>query len=246
MTPTDPTSRPDKGGASSGHVPTSRPDKNAAPSRRVPAPLDSHGHDIHTHDAHHARHGHHDHDGLYNEDVAHEEADVNIRQLITYTIGLAVMCLVSAAIVLGLFNLFERQAARNDPPVSPNALPGGQLATEPRLVENEPLILEKHHEAEAEMLEKYGWVNQAAGVARVPIDEAKKMLLHKGVPVRAGAPADPWMGTHSPAYGESSSGRQIPLRPGPIAPAPGTEAPPPARPPAGEHKAPAAEHKGGF
>ncbi|HUR21844.1 MAG TPA: hypothetical protein VMZ90_13605, partial [Vicinamibacterales bacterium] len=126
-------------------------------------PLDSEGHDSHSHDAHHARHGHAEHDGLYNEDVAHEEADVNIRQLIAYTIGLAVMCLVSAAIVLGLFNLFERQAAHNDPLLSPNAVPAGQLPPAPRLVENEPLVLEKHHETEAEVLEKYGWVDQAAG-----------------------------------------------------------------------------------
>jgi hypothetical protein len=223
MTPTDPTSRPDKSGAS---------------SRRRP-PLDHH-----SHDAHHARHGHAEHDGLYNEDVAHEDADVNIPQLIRYTIGLALMCVVSGAIVLGLFNLFERQAAKNDPVLSPLVQPAGQLPPEPRLVENEPLMLEKHRESEAALLEKYGWIDQAAGVARVPIEEAKKLLLHRGLPVRAGGAAEPWMGTHSPAYGESSSGRAIPVRPGATAPAPAQSPVAPAQP-AGEHKAPAAEHKGG-
>lgn len=203
---------------------------------------DSEGLTIHTHDAHHARHGHHDHDGLYNEDVAHEDTDVNIRQLILYTAGLVVLSLISAGIVYGLFNLFERQAAKNDPVLSPQAIPAGQFPPEPRLVRNEPLILEKHRKTEAEVLEKYGWVNQAAGVARVPIDEAKKLLLLKGLPVRAGAPADPWLGTHSPAHGESSSGRAIPVKPGAIA-APAGTAPTPA---AGEHKTPPAEHKGGF
>ena len=169
--------------------------------------------DHHSHDAHHARHGHADHDGLYNEDVAHEEADVDIRQLVTYTMGMALLCVVSGVIVLGLFNLFERQAAKNDPVLSPLVQPSGQLPPEPRLVVNEPLILEKHHETEAEMLEKYGWVDQAAGVARVPIAEAKKLLLERGLPVRAGQPAEPWMGTHSPAYGEASSGRAIPVKP---------------------------------
>ena len=64
---------------------------------------DKHDFDHHSHDAHHARHGHAEHDGLYNEDVAHEEADVNIRQLITYTIGLVLMSVISAGIVWGLF-----------------------------------------------------------------------------------------------------------------------------------------------
>jgi len=203
---------------------------------------DSEGLTIHTHDAHHARHGHHEHDGLYNEDVAHEDTDVNIRQLILFTVGLVVLSLLSAAIVLGLFNLFESQAAKSDQVQSPQAVPAGQLPPEPRLVENEPRMLEKHHETEAEVLEKYGWVNQAAGVARVPIDEAKKLLLQKGLPVRAGAPVDPWLGTYSPAHGEASSGRGIPVKPGAIAAPPGTTP----TPPAVEHKAPPAEHKGGF
>ena len=173
-------------------------------------------HDLahHSHDAHHARHGHAEHDGLYNEDVAHEEADVNIKQLMTYTIGLVMMCVISAGIVWGLFRVFERQAAANDPVLPPQAVPAGQLPPEPRLVVNEPLVLEKHHETEAEVLEKYAWVNQAAGVARVPIAEAKKLLLQRGLPVRPQQPADPWMGTHSPAHGESSSGRAIPVKPG--------------------------------
>ena len=222
MTPTSPASGSDKGGAS---------------SRRRP-PLDHH-----SHDAHHARHGHAEHDGLYNEDVAHEDEDVNIPQLIRYTIGLALMCVVSGAIVLGLFSLFERQAAKNDPVLSPLVAPAGQLPPEPRLVENEPLVLEKHHESEAKILENYGWVDQAAGIARLPIEEAKKLLLQKGLPVRTGA-AEPWMGTHSPAYGESSSGRAIPVKPGAMVPPAGPAPATPAQP-AGEHKAPAAGHKGG-
>jgi len=186
---------------------TSHSDRQGAPSRRAPEL------DHHSHDAHHARHGHAEHDGLYNEDVAHEEADINIRQLITYTIGLAMLCVVSGGIVFGLFRALERQAAKDDPVVSPRSVPAGQVPPEPRLVENEPLLLEKHLETEAEMLEKYGWVDQAAGVARVPIAEAKKLLLERGLPVRAGQPAEPWMGTHSPAYGEASSGRAIPVKP---------------------------------
>jgi len=221
MTPTDPTSPYDRPGpkASAGHVPG----------------------DHHTHDAHHARQGHAEHDSLYNEDVAHEETDVNVLQLIAYTIGTVVTCVVCAGIVLVLFNVLESQAAKDDPVLSPHALPAGQLAPEPRLLLNEPAELRKQRGMEADVLGKYGWVDQATGLARVPIDEAKKLLLHKGLPVRAGAPTDAWMGTHSPARGESSSGRAIPVKPGP---APPPAAAPPA--PAGDHKpSEAAPHKGG-
>lgn len=168
--------------------------------------------DRHVHDAHHARQGHAEHDSLYNEDVAHEETDVNVWQLIAYTIGLAVMCLACAGIVLVLFNVFEAQAAKNDPILSPHAPREGQLPPEPRLVQDEPAALELHRATEAEILDKYGWVDQATGVARVPIQDAKTLLLHKGLPVRAGAPTDAWIGTHAPTRGESSSGRAIPVK----------------------------------
>jgi hypothetical protein len=206
----------------------------------TPTKLDSAGHDIHTHDAHHLRHGHLEHDGLYNEDVAHEDSDVNIQQLLGYTIGLAVMCVVSAVIVLGLFKVFEKQAAAADPVLSPHARPAGQEPPEPRLLLNEPRMLQKQRSMEAETLGEYGWTDKASGVARIPIEDAKKLLLHKGIAVRSEAPPDAWLGTHSPASGESSSGRNIPLRPAAAA-----QPPAPVTTPEPEHKPAPAPHKGG-
>ena len=162
--------------------------------------------------------GHHADDHLYddeyvhNEDVAHEHTDVNVRQLLMYTAGLTITCLVCAAIVWGLFMVFEQQAAANDPQLSPLAVPAGELPPQPRLVTNEPAVLKKQQDMEATALKQYGWVDQPGGAARLPIAEAKKRLLHNGLPVRSGAPLDPWMGTHAATRGESSSGRAIPVK----------------------------------
>ena len=42
----------------------------------------------------------------------------------------------------------------------------------------------------------------------MPIDEAKKLIVQHGLPVRAsGAVEDAAIGTHAPAYGEASGGR---------------------------------------
>jgi hypothetical protein len=165
----------------------------------------------------HAAHAHDDHlyddEFVHNEDVAHEHTDVNVRELLLYTAGLVVTCVVCAVIVYGLFNWFERLAAANDPVLSPLAAPAGQLPPEPRLLTNEPSVLKKHRDMEAEVLGQYGWVDQKAGVARVPIGEAKKKFLHDGgLPVRPDASPDSWMGTRSATRGESSSGRGIPTR----------------------------------
>ena len=191
-----------------------------------------------------ASQGHHADDHLYddeyvhNEDVAHEHTDVNVRQLLMYTAGLTITCLVCAAIVWGLFIVFERQAAANDPQLSPLAVPAGELPPQPRLVTNEPAVLKKQQDMEATALERYGWVDQPGGAARLPIAEAKKRLLHNGLPVRSDASPDPSMGTHAAARGESSGGRAILVRKTPTAP----QAPPQEKSPA---TPPAAPHKGG-
>jgi hypothetical protein len=138
-------------------------------------------------------------DPLHNEDVAHEHSDVNVRALIIFCFGLTAVVLVSALAMAGLFKLFEHQAAANDPVVSPHAVPAGQLPPEPRLLTDEPQNLERFRAQQAEALKG--------------IDAAKKQLLEQGLPIRADAPTDAWMGTRSPSRGESSSGRAIPLKP---------------------------------
>jgi hypothetical protein len=139
-------------------------------------------------------------DALHNEDVAHEHSDVNVRALILFAFGLALLVGVCALAMAGMFKLLERQAAANDPVVSPLATRAGQRPPEPRLLENEPEDLQKFRTEQAKAL--------------TGIDDAKKRLLEQGLPVRADAPADAWMGTHAAARGESSGGRAIPLKPG--------------------------------
>lgn len=180
----------------------------------------------------HAQHGHTDHDGLYNEDVAHEYTDVEIRPLLIASIGLIAVVGVVAVAMYGLFIVFANQAAQNDPVMSPLAVPAGLEPPEPRLLQNEPKYLQTVKSGERQVLEGYAWVDQKAGTARIPIDEAKKRLLEHGLPVRTGAAVEPWMGTVGAARGEASGGRAIPVRPGVPAVQPPAAQLPTAQPPA--------------
>ena len=149
---------------------------------------------------------------MHNPDVAHEEADIDIRTVLSFAGGLTVVVLVSAALMRGMFQILETRAAKNDPQVSPLALPAGQEPPAPRLLEHERETLLKFRMEETKKLEGYGWVDEKAGIARVPIEEAKKLIVQHGLPVRAsGAVEDPHMGTHAAAYGGSSGGRTIPV-----------------------------------
>lgn len=177
-----------------------------------------------------------DHDRLHNDEVAHEHSDINIRTVLVSAIVLAAVVGVACLAMYGAFRVLEHQAAANDPVLSPLAIPSGQLPPEPRLQTNEYAGLKKWRDTEAATLENYGWVDQQTGVAHMPIDEAKKLLLQRGIPSRAGG-ADPLEGTHAPAYGEANGGRYI-VAPLPPPGAPAKDAPAPQQPSdtPGEHK----------
>ncbi len=161
------------------------------------------------------------HVGPDNPDVAHEHTEVNVRALVGFAIGLVVVVAIVSVLMYGLFRFFDRQAAKNDPPVSPLARPTHTMpattihdpyfgnAEGPRLVTSEPAVLQKQREMEAGILGTYGWVDEKAGVARLPIEEAKKLILTRGLPARAEGPAERSLGTRRAAYGETSGGRTI-------------------------------------
>lgn len=179
-------------------------------------------------------------DDLHNPDVAHEHSDINVRAIVLFLAALTVGTAVAAAAMWGVFNVLDGMAKKNDPLVSPVATPDTQMprrttdnaefgvAPSPRLLTNEPMALEKRHKEESELLEAGAWVDQGAGIGRIPIAEAKKALLHKGLPVRAGEPVDPRLGTHAAAMADSSSGRLAVVRQTPPAAAQQPQTQPPA------------------
>ena len=48
---------------------------------------------------------------LHNPDVAHEEADVNIRTVLTFAVGLAIVVMISAGLMGIMFRVLSNQAA---------------------------------------------------------------------------------------------------------------------------------------
>ena len=174
-----------------------------------------------------------------NEDVLHEASDIDVRTIFAFAAGLVAMVAVSFVLMGLAFRFLERQAAARDPQLSPLAratcpfadlakCEKQQLPPEPRLQTDEHGRLEKFRMEETKGLESYGWVNQSGGVAHMPIAEAKKLILERGLPVRAEASPDPRLGSHAYAMGESSGGRTIGV---PAAPS-GAQPPPAAAPPA--------------
>ena len=63
---------------------------------------------------------------------------------------------------------------------------------------------------ERDRLETYGWENKAAGTVHIPIEEAMKLTVERGLPVQAVDPAQAATIGMMPA--DSSSGRTLEKR----------------------------------
>ena len=59
-----------------------------------------------------------------------------------------------------------------------------RLPPEPRLQTNPRQDLRDLRSAEEAVLTGYGWVDKKAGIARIPIDEAMKLTVERGLPAR--------------------------------------------------------------
>jgi hypothetical protein len=148
---------------------------------------------------------------MHNEAVAHEHGDVNFHTVLAFGVAILVVVAIASGLMYGLFVAFEKQAKARDPEVSPYAVTNHTPPRGPQLLTNEPKYLREFRAEEHGKLESYGWVNQGQALAHVPIDLAKKLVVQHGLPVRAGVADDKTLGTHAPAYGESSGGRTIPV-----------------------------------
>ena len=149
---------------------------------------------------------------LANENVHHEESDINVRAIITFVVVLTAITIGIQILVYGIFVLFNKIEDKTQPETTPLLRQAAQPETfpEPRLQTTPWMDLKKLRADENTFLHSYGWVDESAGIARVPIDKAKAMLLQKGLPVRADAVTDASEGTHVAAMGESNSGRTLP------------------------------------
>ncbi|HEY2431802.1 MAG TPA: hypothetical protein VGI12_03940 [Vicinamibacterales bacterium] len=153
---------------------------------------------------------HHPHGELVNENVHHEESDINVRAIIAFVVVLAGITIGIQVAMIGLFKLFDTIETRTQPVVTPLAAGPAQVADfpAPSLQTTPWTDLQMLRASETDYLNGYGWVDESGGIARIPIDRAKAMLLQKGIPVRAGA-ADPVEGTHVASTGESNGGRLL-------------------------------------
>ena len=132
---------------------------------------------------------------IRNEDVKHEHTDVAIGPILKFGLFLFIAAVVIHIGIYFMYELLEDRAKRADAPPGPFAEERSTIPPEPRLHlmpghEVHPLDEWKQMKAAEEQdLSSYRLVDQKTGLVRIPISEAKKLVLQQGLPSRAqGAP----------------------------------------------------------
>ena len=109
--------------------------------------------------------------------------DVNIRAVFRFGFWLAVGVVAVTLAMLALFRVLEKVDRASDKVLSAGVAANlARTPPEPRL---EPLPLAPGQRMRAEedaILTTYGWVDQKAGFARIPIDRALEILVQRGLP----------------------------------------------------------------
>ena len=123
--------------------------------------------------------------------------DENVRAILRFGLGMVVAAVVIYAALFGMFQYFDRQAAAADPQKNPLLMGEKPPATpvarfpQPQLQADAAADLVKIQATEQEKLATYGWVDRNAGVVRMPIDQAMRLVAQRGVPVWPAPPPQP-------------------------------------------------------
>lgn len=137
---------------------------------------------------------------IQNDDTRHEESDVHIKPVALFMFWLMVATAVVAVLMVVLFNSFEKREQKAGGKKSPLAEERSAIPPEPRLQlapksdeqlknHGQPDLKRDHpleemkllREEENRVLDNYTWVDQQKSVVGLPIEDAKHLLLQKGL-----------------------------------------------------------------
>ena len=122
-----------------------------------------------------------------NPEVQYEKSDATVRPLYQFLFWISVITILTAIfafVVLRVLESWRDQASTRPAMAQPQ---DGQVPPGPRLLIREPLNLAKFRAEEAAILNSYGVVDAEKGIYRIPIAEAMRLTLERGLP----APAAP-------------------------------------------------------
>jgi len=147
-------------------------------------------------------------DAIVNPETQHEKTDVSVRALMVFIALFIVFAILTHVAIWLLFKGFVRIERRrqlgpvtamqrpadmavpkDQPLLQPFPRNGANGKTLPPNRNTPVTDLAGMREAEQRALTTYGWLDQEKGIVRIPIGEAMKLTLQRGLPVQNVGPA---------------------------------------------------------
>ncbi|MEO8501521.1 MAG: hypothetical protein ABI565_11445 [Vicinamibacteria bacterium] len=117
-----------------------------------------------------------------NPEIRYEKTDAHVRPLYQFLFWISVITLITAVFAMLVLRGLEswREKASTRPTMA--EAPDNQQPPAPRLQIQEPKDLATFRKEEAGILSTYGVVDRDKGIYRMPIEEAMRITLERGVP----------------------------------------------------------------
>lgn len=129
--------------------------------------------------------------GQHDPELEYEHQDMSPSSVYAFLTGLAVAGILVYFVLWGLYRFLDHYERTHQPAQNPlvqteadtrNITPQAiQKFPQPRLEKNERVEINNFRLKEEQTLNSYGWVDQKAGVIRIPIDRAMALIAQQGL-----------------------------------------------------------------
>jgi hypothetical protein len=147
-------------------------------------------------------------------ETEYEREDLGTRGIFAFMIGLAITGIIIYFIIIHMYSFLDNYERSQMATASPLATSRGAMSRvvtqadmdkmfkdngAPMLETDERTQLRGFLMDQEDQLNSYGWIDQKAGVAHIPIERAMDLLVERGLPVRSESSAEATVMTPSKA-----------------------------------------------
>jgi hypothetical protein len=140
----------------------------------------------------------HPNPGHSGDETGFEREDLSSRGVFAFMIGLGVVGVIIYFIIIGMYSFLDKYERSQMATASPLVTSKGAMSrvvtqdyVDQRFKENGAPMLETNERGQfrdflmnqEKELNSYGWVDEKAGVAHIPIERAMELIVQRGMPV---------------------------------------------------------------
>jgi hypothetical protein len=137
-----------------------------------------------------------------NPGVSYEPSQADLRVVLGFLFALGLATALVLLVLWGMFGYFRGKSAERGPLPGPGMYTSAPNVPQPQLQPDPVADYNVYRLSDQERLNSYGWVDQKAGIARIPIDKAMDLVVERGLPwKRPGTGLAPTAPNPNPAIG---------------------------------------------